>query len=229
MTDKSITVSAEYKLTSYSSVTKAKDSYLDCYFGDGRFDREVSARMAGIALSEVSEWMLSPVFFAKIERRLQDGAKRRSSMQETMLGEAHSIMEGNITDVFDQSENGNLIIRNIKTLPRSVTAAIKQMDVVRTSVPGRPVEFTECLRIVMHDKTKVMNIIGDYTDVKNTALKTTDSGAPKMVGFSLTIAQPEPKAIEEKSDEPSECGEIPYDSASEAGTDGHADGGGGDT
>jgi hypothetical protein len=182
----------DYPIIQYETPRQAKDAFLDQYFNDGSFDRLRSAEQAGLAASTVEKWFADPAFFLLVERRLQKGVKRKSSLQESMLENARDIMEGNITDLFEQNpDNGNLVIRNIKSLPRHITSAIKQMDVVRTIVPGsRPPEYQECLRVVMHDKTKVMNIIGDYTDVKNTALKRADSGAPKMVGFSLITAQP---------------------------------------
>lgn len=196
-----------YPLVKYRSEKMAKNAFLDAYFGDGAFEREDSAKMAGIEAGVALKWFLDIKFFGEIEKRLQVGVRKRSSMQETLLEEAHNIMDGNITDVFDQTPEGYLVVKNIKTMPREVTACIKQMDLVRTSVPGRSrAEYTECLRIVMHDKTKVMNILGDWTDVKNNALKSVDTGAPKMVGLTITTAMPE--RIEHGGEESGECGEV---------------------
>ena len=186
-----------YPIVKYRSVTMAKNAFLDAYFGEGAFDRDISARNAGISIKDVDSWFKSPMFFDKIEKRLQMGTRRRNSMQETLLEECQNILEGNMMDVFDQNAMGDLVLKNIKTLPRNVAAAIKQMDVVRHAVPGKPAEFTECLRIVMHDKAKVMNIVGDFTDVKNNTLKRVDNGAPKMVGLSLTLALPEKEQDDE--------------------------------
>jgi hypothetical protein len=212
-----IVVNSDYQIIQYESVRMAQEAFLDSYFGDSGFDRDVAMRMAGIEQKDISVWFTKSAFINKIEKRLQMTSKRRQSMQETLLEESSNIMEGNIVDLFDQTESGSLVVKNIKTLPRRITAAIKQMDVVRTSVPGRRAEFTECLRIVMHDKTKVMNIIGDYTDVKNTALKRVDSGAPKMVGFSLTTALPEQNGAE--NGEISDSGQVSDDGSTEGKAD----------
>ena len=187
-----------YPIVKYKSIGMAKDAFLDCYFGEGAFDKELSARNAGVPVQDAVKWFKSPLFYDKIEKRLQMGCRRRNSLQETLLEECQNILEGNMLDVFDQTATGDLVLKNIKTLPRNVAAAVKQMDVVRHSVPGAPAEFTECLRIVMHDKTKVMNIVGDFTDVKNNTLKSVDNGAPKMVGLSLTLALPEKDEVDEK-------------------------------
>jgi hypothetical protein len=202
-----------YPIVKYRSTKMAQDAFLDAYFGEGAFDRDISCRNAGVELDMADNWFKSPIFFDKIEQRLQHGCRRRNSMQDTMLEECQNILEGNMMDVFDQSPTGDLILKNIKTLPRHVAASIKQMDVVRHSIPGKPAEFTECLRIVMHDKAKVMGIIADFTDVKGKIMKGTDSGAPKMVGLSLTLAMPEQQ--KEQSDaEISEHREVSDDDGS---------------
>jgi len=187
--DSNITAKAR-AVSTYDTPAKARGAFLDAYFGDGGYDRDRSARNAGISDSDVQAYFSDPKFIVEIERRLQSMVARKSGLQESMLEQAGYMMEGNIIDLFDQGENGALVVKNIRTLPRHITACIKQMDIVRTVIPGRRAEFTEALRVVMHDKSKVMNIIGDYTDVRNTALKTTDSSAPKMVGLSLTMALP---------------------------------------
>ncbi len=187
-------------VSTYDTPAKARSAFLDAYFGDGGYDRDRAARNAGVTDSEVEVYFADPKFVVEIERRLQAMVARKSSLQESMLEQAGFMMDGNITDLFDQGEDGALVVKNIKTLPRHITACIKQMDIVRTVIPGRRAEFTEALRVVMHDKTKVMNIIGDYTDVRHTALKTTDSGAPKMVGLSLTMAAPKEKTDETSVD-----------------------------
>ena len=214
--DNAITV---YPLVEYSTPTKAMNAFLDAYFGDGAFEREYSAKLSGVHPELVEAWFLNPLFYSRIERRLQQGSKRRNSMQETMLEECQNIMSGNMLDVFDQAADGGLVLKNIKTLPRHIAAAVKQMDVVRTSMPGRPAVYTECLRIVMHDKAKVMNIIGDFTGVKKSLSKDVDSGAPKMVGLSLVTALPTPKVGQTDGQTSSERGEVSDDGAAEAGLD----------
>ena len=75
----------------------------------------------------------------------------------------------------------------------------------------------------MHDKTKVLNIIADYTDVKNTVLRTSSSGAPQMVGISLTTAMPKKEQTNGESGQSIDTyGEVLRDPA----TDGHASEGG---
>ena len=202
-------------LVSYDTPIKAMNAFLDTYFGDGAFDRDTSAGLAGVSLDTVETWFLNPLFYKRIERRLQQGAKRRNSMQETMLEECQNIMAGNMLDVFDQAADGGLVLKNIKTLPRHIAAAVKQMDVVRTSMPGRPAVYTECLRITMHDKAKVMNIVGDFTGVKKSLTKDIDSGAPKMVGLSLTTALPLPEG-QNNGQSSSDVGQVPDDGTAEA-------------
>jgi hypothetical protein len=53
----------------------------------------------------------------------------------------------------------------------------------------------------MHDKTKVMNIIADLTDIKNKALKQSESGAPRITGMSLITATPTAKSGGEENDQ----------------------------
>lgn len=186
--DDAITV---YPLVTYGSEKKAKDAFLDIYFGDGGFRRAESAKMAGLEPSRVAKWFDSPLFFDKIEHRLQSTTRRKGSMQETLLQESHNIMEANMADLFYQTEEGNMILKPLTTLPRELSSCIRELTLVRRSEGGRVgVEFTEALNVKMYDKTKVMNIMGDYTDVKNTALKRIDTGAPQMVGISLTTALP---------------------------------------
>ena len=198
-----------YPLIRYDSVGKAKDAFLDVYFGDGGFNRPQSARMTGLDLEVVDKWFLSPLFFDKLERRLQRFSRKKGSMQESLLEESHNIMRANMADFFHQTENGNLILKSLKGLSREVTGCIKKMRLLRHSVNGAVgIEFTEALDIELFDKTKVMNIMGDYTDVKNTALKRTDSGAPQAVGVSITLALPKK---EEEHGESGERGEIQYE------------------
>lgn len=211
-------------LTHYDTPAKAKDAFLDAYFGDGRYDHFRSAAHAGLPVDTVTAWMSEPSFFLQVESRLKASEAQKSSLQDSMLDNAGYIMDGNIVDLFDQTPEGRLVVKNIKTLPRHISAAIKQMDIVTTRVPGtgNRVEFTDALRVVMHDKTKVMNIIGDYTDVKNTALKRSDSGAPKMVGMSLVTAMPKgPK------DEISHDRAVPHEQEAEGDATGSGDGHGG--
>jgi uncharacterized UPF0160 family protein len=197
MSEGAITVRASVR---YDTPKKAENAFLDAYMGDGAFDREISAALAGIDDELVAQWFSNPLFFKKIETRLQNNAKRRNSLQTTMLDEAQNILNGNMLDFFDQSESGNLVLKNINTLPRHITSAVKQMDIMRTSIPGRPAEFTECLRIVMQDKTKVMNLVADYTDVRDKLNKNVDSGSPKMVGLSLVTSLPTPKEQNDGND-----------------------------
>lgn len=193
MNEVAITV---YPLVTYDTVGKAKDAFLDVYFGDGGFSRPEAAKMAGIELETVEKWFLSPLFFDKLERRLQSISRRKGSIQETLLEESHNMMTANMVDLFLQTDSGNLILRPLNSLPRSLTGCIKKMRLLRHSINGvAGIEFTEALDIELYDKTKVMNIMGDYTDVRNTALRRADSGAPQMVGVSITMALPKKKEI----------------------------------
>ena len=189
-----------YPLVAYGSESKAKDAFLDIYFGDGGFNRPEAAKMAGLELKRVEKWFSSPAFFDKLEIRLQNTTRRKSSMQDTLLSESMNIMEANMADLFLQTEGGNMILRPLTSLPRELSSCIRELTLVRRSERGRVgVEFTEALNVKMYDKTKVMNIMGDYTDVKSTAFKNIDSGAPQMVGISLTTALPTEKTDGELS------------------------------
>ena len=186
-----------YPLTQYGNPQASKDAFLDAYFGDAGYDRAKAAIQAGLPAELVGAWYSDPDsgILEGIEARLQATHQDRQDLQTILLDQSRFIMEGNIADVFEENEHGNLVVKNIKSLPRHIAACIKQMDVIRATQPGpngRP-EYVEALRVVMHDKTKVMNIIGDYTDVKNTALKSTNSGAPKITGMALLTAAPTTK------------------------------------
>lgn len=212
-------MSDQYNIVQYSSVKKAKDSFLDAYFGSGGFDRAISAQQAGLAYLQVEEWFTDPAFFASIETRLRNQVKKRSNLQEQLIEEAGYILSADVTDAFTQNEDGSISILNIKTLPRSITAAIKQMDIVQTVAPGqRRGQFQDCLRIIMHDKPAAMRIVGDYTDIKNNALKTSESGRPAMVGMSLITASPMKGLTDggtKGESESSDGGRLPDDTSAE--------------
>ena len=181
-----------YPLIQYGSERMAREAFLDAYFGDAGYDRRKAAEHAGLAYSAIAPWFGEASFIDSLEARLQATVQVSNDLQSILIDQSKFIMEGNIADIFEESPNGNLIIKNIKSLPRHISACIKQMDVIRSTQPGpggRP-EYVEGVRVVLHDKTKVMNILADLTDIKNKAFKNSESGAPRITGLSLITAKP---------------------------------------
>lgn len=183
------------RLIQYEDDTQALNAFLDAWQGDAGYDRRRAAAQAGLSYDKVCTWFegsRAAVTLAALEGRLEQQARKRSSYQDDMLSASEEIVTANIADLFETNpETGLPTIRNIADLPRRVTSAIKQLDLIRTTVPGgKRGEFQECLRIVMHDKVQMAKLLGDFTGVKEKLTKEIDTGAPKAVGLSLVLADP---------------------------------------
>lgn len=196
-----IVPSENYALVQYSSLTKARDAYLDAYFGKGACNRETAAQMAGIPMVQVGEWFADLTFYKMLETRLVNNAKRRSSLQSDLLEHSQDVMTSNVMNCFERGADGGLHYIDPKLLPLSVQNSISSIDIARQSVGGSMdgVEWREVMRIKMHDKAKFIQILADYTGLRETIHNSANSGVSQMIGLNVITAAAKQEEITDET------------------------------
>lgn len=183
-----------YPLVTYGSPAKTRDAFLDAYSGPAGYDRYKAGKLAGVASSFVDNLFSEPKFIDFIEKRLQASAMRRSSLQEDLLTHAQDIITSNAMDLFEKAPDGGLLLRDPEKLPLHVQNAVASIRIARVSEGGSmSPEFREIVDIKMHDKAKFINVIADYSGLRESIHNQVDTGAPKIVGLSLITAKTEEK------------------------------------
>ena len=143
-----------------ADVTGKQITWCEKFLGPARFNASLAARLTGISESEGRRYKLQPKVMRYLYAVQADRAKRWGVSKALVMEEIVALAFSDVTDLFDMTE-GKLIVRDLSSLPRHVTGAIKKLKLKRQAV-GDPAdnEFEEVLEVEFHEKIKPLMMLG---------------------------------------------------------------------
>ena len=143
-------------------LTDKQAAWARAYIGPAKFNASEAARMVGIKPEYGREMRSKSHVMDYVEKLQVEAAERWQISQARTLEELCAVAFSNVTEIVT-FEDGRLIVRDLDELPRTVTAAIKEIKLRRVKVHGgEPNEFEEVFEIKFHDKLAALEKIGQY-------------------------------------------------------------------
>ena len=135
-------------------------TWCEKFLGPARFNASLAARMTGISEAEGRRYKQQPKVMRYLHAMQADRARRWGVSKVLVMEELVALAFSDVTDIMDFTD-GKLTVRDLSSLPRHVTGAIKKLKLKRQAV-GDPQdgEFEEVLEVEFHEKIKPLMMLG---------------------------------------------------------------------
>jgi phage terminase small subunit len=142
-------------------LTHLQREWAHAYVAEARFNASEAARIVGMSEAEGRRLRSKPHVVAYVEELQRKRIEGRLITQDRTVEEMAAIAYSDLTDVLTITETGSLVVKDLDSLPRNVTSAIKKIKLTRRKGDGDG-EFEDVLEIELHDKVKALAMMAQY-------------------------------------------------------------------